>query len=172
MPLHGGFEPPMHSAARQHLALDLTRLRRRVGGSNTQPPQCHKKKPRPKAELFLWSWMGDSNPRPHDYESGALPAELIQHFFGDAENCSTLFPPRQPKSVTFPLFFSRGRFLVNILFVIFVFSLQNPPRHFLRFWAVSLPFFAFAGQKTPSTKSDKMPCSSHFFSASATFGKS
>ena len=23
--------------------------------------------------------MGGSNPRPHDYESGALPAELIQH---------------------------------------------------------------------------------------------
>ena len=28
----------------------------------------------------LWSWMRDSNSRPHDYESGALPAELIQHF--------------------------------------------------------------------------------------------
>ena len=27
----------------------------------------------------LWSWMRDSNSRPHDYESGALPAELIQH---------------------------------------------------------------------------------------------
>ena len=26
----------------------------------------------------LWSWMRDSNSRPHDYESGALPAELIQ----------------------------------------------------------------------------------------------
>ena len=29
---------------------------------------------------FFWSWMRDSNSRPHDYESGALPAELIQHF--------------------------------------------------------------------------------------------
>ena len=27
----------------------------------------------------VWSWMRDSNSRPHDYESGALPAELIQH---------------------------------------------------------------------------------------------
>ena len=26
----------------------------------------------------FWSWMRDSNSRPHDYESGALPAELIQ----------------------------------------------------------------------------------------------
>ena len=28
---------------------------------------------------FFWSWMRDSNSRPHDYESGALPTELIQH---------------------------------------------------------------------------------------------
>jgi hypothetical protein len=27
----------------------------------------------------FWSWMRDSNSRPHDYESGALPTELIQH---------------------------------------------------------------------------------------------
>ena len=27
--------------------------------------------------------MRDSNPRPHDYESGALPAELIQHSSGE-----------------------------------------------------------------------------------------
>ena len=26
-----------------------------------------------------WSWMRDSDSRPHDYESGALPTELIQH---------------------------------------------------------------------------------------------
>ena len=28
---------------------------------------------------FSWSWIGDSDPGPHDYESGALPTELIQH---------------------------------------------------------------------------------------------
>ncbi len=41
----------------------------------------HTEKP-PKEQWFqavFKSWMGDSNPRPHDYESGALPAELIQH---------------------------------------------------------------------------------------------
>ena len=27
---------------------------------------------------FSWSWMSDLNRRPHDYESGALPTELIQ----------------------------------------------------------------------------------------------
>ncbi len=44
------------------------------------------KKTCPKASLFCWSWMRDSNSRPHDYESGALPAELIQHIpLGDRQ---------------------------------------------------------------------------------------
>ncbi len=29
----------------------------------------------------LWSWWTDSNPRPADYKSAALPTELHQHFF-------------------------------------------------------------------------------------------
>ena len=28
---------------------------------------------------FAWSWWTDSNPRPADYKSAALPAELHQH---------------------------------------------------------------------------------------------
>ena len=30
--------------------------------------------------MKLWSWWTDSNPRPADYKSAALPAELHQHF--------------------------------------------------------------------------------------------
>jgi hypothetical protein len=30
------------------------------------------------AELVLWSWRRDSNPRPSDYKSDALPTELRQ----------------------------------------------------------------------------------------------
>ena len=29
--------------------------------------------------MKLWSWWTDSNPRPADYKSAALPAELHQH---------------------------------------------------------------------------------------------
>ena len=29
--------------------------------------------------MKLWSWWTDSNPRPADYKSAALPTELIQH---------------------------------------------------------------------------------------------
>ena len=29
--------------------------------------------------MKLWSWWTDSNPRPADYKSAALPAELYQH---------------------------------------------------------------------------------------------
>ena len=31
--------------------------------------------------IFDWSWWTDSNPRPADYKSAALPTELHQHFF-------------------------------------------------------------------------------------------
>ena len=30
--------------------------------------------------IFDWSWWTDSNPRPADYKSAALPTELHQHF--------------------------------------------------------------------------------------------
>ena len=33
----------------------------------------------PKYTMFNWSWWTDSNPRPADYKSAALPAELHQH---------------------------------------------------------------------------------------------
>ena len=32
-----------------------------------------------KSPIFTWSWWTDSNPRPADYKSAALPAELHQH---------------------------------------------------------------------------------------------
>ena len=32
--------------------------------------------------LLRWSWWTDSNPRPADYKSAALPAELHQHLTG------------------------------------------------------------------------------------------
>src|SRR5690348_8909027 len=37
----------------------------------------------PRKELFrcFWSWRRDSNPRPADYKSAALPTELCQHQF-------------------------------------------------------------------------------------------
>ena len=31
------------------------------------------------SSIFSWSWWTDSNPRPADYKSAALPAELHQH---------------------------------------------------------------------------------------------
>ena len=31
------------------------------------------------SHVKLWSWWTDSNPRPADYKSAALPAELHQH---------------------------------------------------------------------------------------------
>ena len=35
-----------------------------------------------KAELFVWWREGDLNPRPRDYDSRALPAELPRHTEG------------------------------------------------------------------------------------------
>ena len=33
----------------------------------------------PPIKRFVWSWWTDSNPRPADYKSAALPTELHQH---------------------------------------------------------------------------------------------
>ena len=33
------------------------------------------------SSIFNWSWWTDSNPRPADYKSAALPTELHQHFW-------------------------------------------------------------------------------------------
>ena len=41
-------------------------------------PQKNRNRPNGRF-LFLWSWWTDSNPRPADYKSAALPAELHQH---------------------------------------------------------------------------------------------
>ena len=53
----GGFEPP------KSLTTDLQSAP--FGHSGTLP---------------YWSWWTDSNPRPADYKSAALPAELHQQF--------------------------------------------------------------------------------------------
>ena len=37
-----------------------------------------------------WSWWTDSNPRPADYKSAALPTELHQHLTGIARNRSSV----------------------------------------------------------------------------------
>ena len=49
----------------------------KTGGSSSGA--CKKTPPRTKrSPRRRWSWMSDLNRRPHDYESGALPTELIQ----------------------------------------------------------------------------------------------
>ena len=57
----GGFEPP------KSLTADLQSAP--FGHSGTYPYSITKK----------WSWWTDSNPRPADYKSAALPTELHQH---------------------------------------------------------------------------------------------
>ena len=90
------------------------------------------------------------------YESGALPAELIQHIFEHAENCNTFFLPRQLKSEGFILFFCWGRFRVHILLVIINRSLQIslpsvfPFYHFSSFFP---PKFNLKRVRQKSTKS-------------------
>ncbi len=54
----GGFEPP------KALPADLQSV---PFGHSGIPP------------YMIWSWWTDSNPRPADYKSAALPTELHQH---------------------------------------------------------------------------------------------
>ncbi len=58
----GGFEPPKSKTT------DLQSAP--FGHSGTLPYLVYKR----------WSWWTDSNPRPADYKSAALPTELHQHF--------------------------------------------------------------------------------------------
>ena len=62
----GGFGPPKQDAT------DLQSAP--FGHSGTRPYSICGLKMR-------WSWWTDLNPRPADYKSAALPAELHQHFF-------------------------------------------------------------------------------------------
>ena len=59
----GGFEPPKHDAA------DLQSVP--FGHSGKLPYSIV-------SSIKKWSWWTDSNPRPADYKSAALPAELHQ----------------------------------------------------------------------------------------------
>ena len=60
----GGFEPP------KALPADLQSVP--FGHSGNPPNTICKFK-------YRWSWWTDSNPRPADYKSAALPTELHQH---------------------------------------------------------------------------------------------
>ena len=44
------------------------------------------KNPPTVAGRIVWSWWTDSNPRPADYKSAALPTELHQRFFSSLEH--------------------------------------------------------------------------------------
>ncbi len=61
----GGFGPPKHDAT------DLQSAP--FGHSGTRPYSVPRQEKR-------WSWWTDLNPRPADYKSAALPAELHQQF--------------------------------------------------------------------------------------------
>src|ERR1700740_3281102 len=51
----------------------------------TEPAACRKN-----STLVLWSWRRDSNPRPSDYKSDALPTELRQHVWGKMRHRANL----------------------------------------------------------------------------------
>ena len=63
----GGFEPP------KALPADLQSV---PFGHSGIPPYS----------VTRWSWWTDSNPRPADYKSAALPTELHQHFHRPDDN--------------------------------------------------------------------------------------
>ena len=51
----------------------------RGGGIRTHEYQLQRPGPSPLGYTPVWSWWTDSNPRPADYKSAALPTELRQH---------------------------------------------------------------------------------------------
>ena len=52
-----------------------------------------------------WSWWTDLNPRPADYKSAALPAELHQRISHDAHHYITSESPCQYLFEKFPIFY-------------------------------------------------------------------
>ena len=76
----GGFEPP------KALPADLQSV---PFGHSGNPPYT----------IWNWSWWTDSNPRPADYKSAALPAELHQHLTSEPYY-NRGFPECQQKSST------------------------------------------------------------------------
>ena len=77
----GGFEPPKASPA------DLQSV---PFGHSGNPPNIW---------VFNWSWWTDSNPRPADYKSAALPAELHQHLTSEPYY-TRAFPQCQQESLS------------------------------------------------------------------------
>ena len=74
----GGFEPP------KALPADLQSV---PFGHSGNPPNIW---------VFNWSWWTDSNPRPADYKSAALPAELHQRLTSE-DYITRLHPVCQQK---------------------------------------------------------------------------
>ena len=65
------------------------------------------------SRMNLWSWWTDSNPRPADYKSAALPAELHQQT-GSMDNLSRLPPLCQSLFPRNANFFQKGGDCVRV----------------------------------------------------------
>ena len=84
-------------------------LRESHGGCN-MPPACCQVPPFEsvrKRMRNMWSWWTDSNPRPADYKSAALPAELHQHLTSEQMYISRLNVFCQPKFQLLTAFFTK-----------------------------------------------------------------
>ena len=75
----GGFEPPKLSRQSYSLIPLAARepLRKKAGHCPHLQPGCQIQQ-RNNRTKELWSWREESNPRPADYKSAALPTELRQ----------------------------------------------------------------------------------------------
>jgi hypothetical protein len=119
MVVEGGFEPPKLSrqiysliplAARElhHLSENIT-SRQPIARTNQQKLQRLCQSMTYTSAFKNWSWQEESNPRPADYKSAALPTELCQlynpQYLGGA-NSSVSNAHRQAHKVFFSSFYS------------------------------------------------------------------
>ena len=76
----GGFEPPKLSRQSYSLIPLTARepLRKRLGNAHTRIAYTILTAQNPDYAKRYWSWREESNPRPADYKSAALPTELRQ----------------------------------------------------------------------------------------------
>ena len=93
----GGFEPP------KALPADLQSV---PFGHSGIPPYSFRS---------WWSWWTDSNPRPADYKSAALPTELHQHFHRPDDNSKSSCVCQQKLFASASFFFMILFFPVNEL---------------------------------------------------------
>ena len=73
----GGFEPPKLKSSR-FTVCPLWPLGKSPKNKNIIIASSKRATPKSMTEPH-WSWWTDSNPRPADYKSAALPTELHQH---------------------------------------------------------------------------------------------